>query len=238
MKTLFIFVLFTLLSFSLQVIEPERTMDDARERPSNNRFKNYLAQNVNDDIGGGGSSSSSSSSSSSQSNKTKQFEVTPKFIQCLKNTTAVPISIINSISTKTDIYMTEEYEYVTSGYSQMTLNKINARFKFCAIVIEGPPPATRGCSADYSCGNDKGVTECFKHYLGEADRNDLEIAYDSRTVQATNARSGTSKNEKNDRWEELIVRKLDSDPGYFVDCLENNNCTYYFGAYLGYYIDH
>ena len=218
MKNLFFLVLFILLSLSLQVQE------------------SFMLYNDRECEGcGGGSSSSSSSSSSSQSDKTKQFEVTPTFIQCLKNTTAVPISIINSISTKTYIYMTEEYEYVTSGYSQMTLNKINARFKFCAIVIEGPPPATRAGPADYSCGDDEGVTICFKHYLNEADRNDLEIAYDTRTVQAKSARSGTSKNEENDRWEELIVRKLDSDPGYFVDCLENNNCIYYFGDYLGYY---
>ena len=54
--------------------------------------------------------------------------------------------------------MTEDYEYVTSGYSQMTLNKINARFKFCAIAIEGPP-TTRAGEGDYSCGNALGVTE-------------------------------------------------------------------------------
>ena len=55
--------------------------------------------------------------------------------------------------------MTEEYEYVTSGYSQIILNKINARFKFCAIAIEGPPTSARACSSDYSCGNALGVTE-------------------------------------------------------------------------------
>ena len=217
MNNLFFLVLFILLSLSLQVQESFMVNDDPECRNC------------------GGGSSTSSSSSSSQSNKTKQFYITPNFIQCLKNTTAVPISIINSISTKTYIYMTEEYEYVTSGYSQMTLNKINARFKFCAIVIEGPPSATRAGSGDYSCGNDEGVTECFKHYLDEADRNDLQNAYDSRIVQAKSARSGTSKNEENDAWKKLIVSKLDSDPGCFVDCLENNNCTYYFGDYLGYY---
>ena len=56
---------------------------------------------------------STSSSSSSQSDKTKKFEVTPNFIICLNDTNAVPISIINSVSTKDYIFMTENYEYVT-----------------------------------------------------------------------------------------------------------------------------
>ena len=147
MKTLFIIILLTVLSFSLQVIERERKPD---------RFAQYMVQC--DDCGGGGGGGSSSSSSS-QPNKTKKFFVKPNFIQCLKDTTAVPISIINSISINTYIFMTEDYEYVTSGYSQMTLNKINARFKFCAIAIEGPPTSARACSSDYSCGNALGVTE-------------------------------------------------------------------------------
>ena len=97
MKILFFLILFTLLSFSLEVIGQDRLMMiDDRECGG----------------GGGGGSSSSSSSSSSQSNKTKKFFVVPNFIQCLKNTTAVPISIINSISNKTYINMTEDYEYV------------------------------------------------------------------------------------------------------------------------------
>ena len=118
----------------------------------------------------------------------------------------------------------------------MTLNKINARFKFCAIVIEGPP-ATRAGPADYSCGNDYGVTECFIEHLEEEEGNNLQNAYDTRTVQSTNVRSGTSKDEEDDTWKDLIVIHLDNEPGYFVDCLENNNCTYYFGDYLGYYND-
>ena len=137
MKILFFLILFTLLSFSLEV--NEQVSDDQECKG----------------CGGGGSSSSSSS----QPNKTKKFFVKPNFIQCLKDTTAVPISIINSISNKIYIFMTEDYEYVTSGYSQMTLNKINARFKFCAIAIEGPPTSARACSSDYSCGNALGVTE-------------------------------------------------------------------------------
>ena len=107
MKILFFLILFTLLSFSLEVNVNDQDSDD-RECEG---------------CGGGGSSSSSSS----QPNKTKKFFVKPNFIQCLKDTTAVPISIINSISNKTYIFMTEDYEYVTSGYSQMTLNKINTR---------------------------------------------------------------------------------------------------------------
>ena len=119
MKTLFIIILLTVLSFSLQVIEREH----------DSFAKQYMAQVRDDDCGGGGGggSSSSSSSSSSQPNKTKKFFVKPNFIQCLKDTTAVPLSIINSISNKTYINMTEDYEYVISGYPKMTLNKINTR---------------------------------------------------------------------------------------------------------------
>ena len=219
MRTLFFFVIFILFSLSLQVVEPARYM-------------------VNDDpecrnCGGG---SSSSSSSSSQSNKTKQFDITPKFIQCLKNTTAVPLSIINSISTKTYIYMTEEYEYVTSGYSQMTLNKINARFKFCAIVIEGPPATTRAEVGDYSCGNALGVTECFIEHLSEESGNDLENAYDARKVNTTNQRSMGKEEVVDDTdWKDQIVSALSSDSGYFVNCLEKHDCAFYIGYYLGYY---
>ena len=229
MKTLFIIILLTVLSFSLQVIEQERKHD---------QFAKQIMFQVRDDCGGGGGggSSSPSSSSSSQSNKTKQFFVTPNFIQCLKNTTAVPISIINSISNKTYIFMTEDYEYVTSGYSQMTLNKINARFKFCAIVIE-KPPATRAETNGYPCGSALGVTECFIEHLSETDGNDLKNAYyDPKTVQTKNARAGTTNDEETDSmWKDLIVSHLDNDPGCFVNCLEKNNCTYYFGYYLGYY---
>ena len=78
MKILFFLILFTLLSFSLEV--NEQVSDDQECKG----------------CGGGGSSSSSSS----QPNKTKKFFVKPNFIQCLKDTTAVPISIINSISNK------------------------------------------------------------------------------------------------------------------------------------------
>ena len=225
MKTLFIIILLTVLSFSLQVIERERKPD---------RFAKYMAQ-VRDDCGGGGGGGSSSSSSS-QPNKTKKFFVKPNFIQCLKDTTAVPISIINSISINTYIFMTEDYEYVTSGYSQMTLNKINARFKFCAIVIE-KPPATRAETNGYPCGSALGVTECFIEHLSETDGNDLKNAYyDPKTVQTKNARAGTTNDEETDSmWKDLIVSHLDNDPGCFVDCLEKNNCTYYFGYYLGYY---
>ena len=221
MKTLFIIILLTVLSFSLQVIERERKPD---------RFAQYMVQC--DDCGGGGSSSSSSS----QPNKTKKFFVKPNFIQCLKDTTAVPISIINSISNKTYIFMTEDYEYVTSGYSQMTLNKINARFKFCAIVIE-KPPATRAETNGYPCGSALGVTECFIEHLSETDGNDLQFAYyDGKKVQTKNARAGTTNDEETDSmWKDLIVSHLNNDPGCFVDCLEKNNCTYYFGYYLGYY---
>ena len=132
--------------------------------------------------------------------------------------------------------MTEDYEYVTSGYSQMTLNKINARFKFCAIAIEGPP-TTRAGEGDYSCGNALGVTECFIEHLSETDGNDLKNAYyDPKTVQTKNARAGTTNDEETDSmWKDLIVSHLDNDPGCFVNCLEKNNCTYYFGYYLGYY---
>ena len=225
MKTLFIIILLTVLSFSLQVIERERKPD---------RFAKYMAQ-VRDDCGGGGGGGSSSSSSS-QPNKTKKFFVKPNFIQCLKDTTAVPISIINSISNKIYIFMTEDYEYVTSGYSQMTLNKINARFKFCAIVIE-KPPATRAETNGYPCGSALGVTECFIEHLSETDGNDLKNAYyDPKTVQTKNARAGTTNDEETDSmWKDLIVSHLDNDPGCFVNCLEKNNCTYYFGYYLGYY---
>ena len=225
MKTLFIIILLTVLSFSLQVIERERKPD---------RFAKYMAQ-VRDDCGGGGGGGSSSSSSS-QPNKTKKFFVKPNFIQCLKDTTAVPISIINSISNKIYIFMTEDYEYVTSGYSQMTLNKINARFKFCAIVIE-KPPATRAETNGYPCGSALGVTECFIEHLSETDGNDLKNAYyDPKTVQTKNARAGTTNDEETDSmWKDEIVIHLDNDPGCFVDCLEKNNCTYYFGYYLGYY---
>ena len=225
MKTLFIIILLTVLSFSLQVIERERKPD---------RFAKYMAQ-VRDDCGGGGGGGSSSSSSS-QPNKTKKFFVKPNFIQCLKDTTAVPISIINSISINTYIFMTEDYEYVTSGYSQMTLNKINARFKFCAIVIE-KPPATRAETNGYPCGSALGVTECFIEHLSETDGNDLKNAYyDPKTVQTKNARAGTTNDEETDSmWKDLIVSHLDNDPGCFVNCLEKNNCTYYFGYYLGYY---
>ena len=225
MKTLFIIILLTVLSFSLQVIERERKPD---------RFAKYMAQ-VRDDCGGGGGGGSSSSSSS-QPNKTKKFFVKPNFIQCLKDTTAVPISIINSISNKIYINMTEDYEYVTSGYSQMTLNKINARFKFCAIVIE-KPPATRAETNGYPCGSALGVTECFIEHLSETDGNDLKNAYyDPKTVQTKNARAGTTNDEETDSmWKDLIVSHLNNDPGCFVDCLEKNNCTYYFGYYLGYY---
>ena len=227
MKTLFIIILLTVLSFSLQVIERERKPD---------RFAQYMVQCDDCGGGGGGGSSSSSSSSSSQSNKTKKFFVEPNFIQCLMNTTAVPISIINSISNKTYIFMTEDYEYVTSGYSQMTLNKINARFKFCAIVIE-KPPATRAETNGYPCGSALGVTECFIEHLSETDGNDLKNAYyDPKTVQTKNARAGTTNDEETDSmWKDLIVSHLDNDPGCFVNCLEKNNCTYYFGYYLGYY---
>ena len=132
--------------------------------------------------------------------------------------------------------MTEDYEYVTSGYSQMTLNKINARFKFCAIVIE-KPPATRADTNGYPCGSALGVTECFIEHLSETDGNDLKNAYyDPKTVQTKNARAGTTNDEETDSmWKDLIVSHLDNDPGCFVDCLEKNNCTYYFGYYLGYY---
>ena len=224
MKTLFIIILLTVLSFSLQVIERERKPD---------RFAQYMVQC--DDCGGGGGGGSSSSSSS-QPNKTKKFFVKPNFIQCLKDTTAVPISIINSISINTYIFMTEDYEYVTSGYSQMTLNKINARFKFCAIVIE-KPPATRAETNGYPCGSALGVTECFIEHLSETDGNDLKNAYyDPKTVQTKNARAGTTNDEETDSmWKDLIVSHLDNDPGCFVNCLEKNNCTYYFGYYLGYY---
>ena len=224
MKTLFIIILLTVLSFSLQVIERERKPD---------RFAQYMVQC--DDCGGGGGGGSSSSSSS-QPNKTKKFFVKPNFIQCLKDTTAVPISIINSISNKIYIFMTEDYEYVTSGYSQMTLNKINARFKFCAIVIE-KPPATRAETNGYPCGSALGVTECFIEHLSETDGSDLKNAYyDPRTVQTKNARAGTTNDEETDSmWKDLIVSHLDNDPGCFVNCLEKNNCTYYFGYYLGYY---
>ena len=226
MKTLFIIILLTVLSFSLQVIE--------RGREHDSFLKQYMVQ---DDCGrgGGGGSSSSSSSSSSQSNKTKKFFVEPNFIQCLKDTAAVPISIINSISINTYIFMTEDYEYVTSGYSQMTLNKINARFKFCAIVIE-KPPATRAETNGYPCGSALGVTECFIEHLSELDGNNLQIAYDAKTVQTKNAKAGTTNDEETDSmWKDEIVIHLDNDPGCFVDCLEKNNCTYYFGYYLGYY---
>ena len=214
MKILFFLILFTLLSFSLEV--NEQVSDDQECKG----------------CGGGGSSSSSSS----QPNKTKKFFVKPNFIQCLKDTTAVPISIINSISINTYIFMTEDYEYVTSGYSQMTLNKINARFKFCAIVIE-KPPATRAETNGYPCGSALGVTECFIEHLSETDGNDLKNAYyDPKTVQTKNARAGTTKDEETDSmWKDLIVSHLDNDPGCFVNCLEKNNCTYYFGYYLGYY---
>ena len=216
MKILFFLILFTLLSFSLEVNVNEQDSDD-RECEG---------------CGGGGSSSSSSS----QPNKTKKFFVEPNFIQCLKDTTAVPISIINSISINTYIFMTEDYEYVTSGYSQMTLNKINARFKFCAIVIE-KPPATRAETNGYPCGSALGVTECFIEHLSETDGNDLKNAYyDPKTVQTKNARAGTTNDEETDSmWKDLIVSHLDNDPGCFVNCLEKNNCTYYFGYYLGYY---
>ena len=214
MKILFFLILFTLLSFSLEV--NEQVSDDQECKG----------------CGGGGSSSSSSS----QPNKTKKFFVKPNFIQCLKDTTAVPISIINSISINTYIFMTEDYEYVTSGYSQMTLNKINARFKFCAIVIE-KPPATRAETNGYPCGSALGVTECFIEHLSETDGNDLKNAYyDPKTVQTKNARAGTTNDEETDSmWKDLIVSHLDNDPGCFVNCLEKNNCTYYFGYYLGYY---
>ena len=215
MKILFFLILFTLLSFSLEVNVNDQDSDD-RECEG---------------CGGGGSSSSSSS----QPNKTKKFFVKPNFIQCLKDTTAVPISIINSISINTYIFMTEDYEYVTSGYSQMTLNKINARFKFCAIVIE-KPPATRAETNGYPCGSALGVTECFIEHLSELDGNNLQIAYDEKTVQTKNAKAGTTNDEETDSmWKDEIVIHLDNDPGCFVDCLEKNNCTYYFGYYLGYY---
>ena len=225
MKTLFIIILLTVLSFSLQVIEQERKHD---------QFAKPIMFQVRDDCGGGGGGGSSSSSSS-QPNKTKKFFVKPNFIQCLKDTTAVPISIINSISINTYIFMTEDYEYVTSGYSQMTLNKINARFKFCAIVIE-KPPATRAETNGYPCGSALGVTECFIEHLSELDGNNLQIAYDAKTVQTKNAKAGTTNDEETDSmWKDEIVIHLDNDPGCFVDCLEKNNCTYYFGYYLGYY---
>ena len=132
--------------------------------------------------------------------------------------------------------MTEDYEYVTSGYSQMTLNKINARFKFCAIVIE-KPPATRAETNGYPCGSALGVTECFIEHLSETDGNDLQFAYyDGKKVQTKNARAGTTNDEETDSmWKDEIVIHLDNDPGCFVDCLEKNNCTHYFGYYLGYY---
>ena len=212
MKTFSFLVLFTLLSLSLQI------MDERSER-----------------VGGGGGGPSSSSSSS-QLNKTKQFWVRPNFIQCLKDTTAVPTSIINLISTKTYINMTEEYEYVTSGYSQMILNKINARFKFCAIAIEGPPTSERGCSRNYSCGNALGVTECFIKHLSEEQGNDLQIAYDSRKVTTPKGKSGDSEEVVDDtEWKDQIVIHLDNDPGHFVNCLQDNICVYYFGYYLSYY---
>ena len=223
MKTLFIIILLTVLSFSLQVIERERKPD---------RFAQYMVQC--DDCGGGGGGGSSSSSSS-QPNKTKKFFVKPNFIQCLKDTTAVPISIINSISNKLYIFMTEDYEYVTSGYSQMTLNKINARFKFCAIAIEGPP-TTRAGEGDYSCGNALGVTECFIEHLSEKDGNDLKNAYDSRIVTIPRGRSGESETEEDDtEWKDQIVNLLYNDQKHFVNCLQDNTCVYYFGDYLGYY---
>ena len=227
MKTLFIIILLTVLSFSLQVIE--------RGREHDSFLKQYMVQ---DDCGrgGGGGSSSSSSSSSSQSNKTKKFFVEPNFIQCLKDTTAVPISIINSISINTYIFMTEDYEYVTSGYSQMTLNKINARFKFCAIAIEGPPATTRACGGDYSCGNALGVTECFIEHLSELDGNNLKNAYDSRIVTKPRGRSGESETVVDDtEWKDQIVNLLYYDQKHFVNCLQDNTCVYYFGDYLGYY---
>ena len=217
MKTLFVLVLFTLLSLSLQIIEQEKKMRDGQSG------------------GCGGGGSSPSSSSSSQSNKTKQFLVRPKFIQCLKDTNVVPVSIINSISTKTYINMTEEYEYVTSGYPQMTLDKVNARFKFCAISIEGPPPATRASSCNYSCGNALGVTECFIKHLQEEEGNDIQKAYDARKVNIPKGRTGDSEEVVDDtEWKEQIVIHLDNDPGHFVDCLESNICVYYFGYDLGY----
>ena len=210
MKNIFFLVLFILLSLSLQAFEQQQFM-------------------VNDDRecqGCGGGGSSTSSSSSSQSNKTKQFYITPKFIQCLKDSTAVPVSIINSISTKTYIYMTNNYEYVTSGYSQMILNKINARFKFCSIVIERLPPATNSDADEYPCLNALGVTECFIQHLDEESGNDLQNAY--------NARTGNSNEEEDDTWKELIITYLDNDQGYFVVCLQLYHCAYYFGVYLGY----
>ena len=224
MKTLFIIILLTVLSFSLQVIE--------RGREHNSFLKQYMVQ---DDCGRGGGGGSSSSSSS-QSNKTKKFFVEPNFIQCLKDTTAVPISIINSISINTYIFMTEDYEYVTSGYSQMTLNKINARFKFCAIVIEGPPTTTRADTGDYSCGSALGVTECFIEHLSEKDGNDLKNAYDSRIVTIPRGRSGESEEVVDDtEWKDQIVNLLYNDQKHFVNCLQDNTCIYYFGDYLGYY---
>ena len=226
MKTLFIIILLTVLSFSLQVIE--------RGREHDSFLKQYMVQ---DDCGrgGGGGSSSSSSSSSSQSNKTKKFFVEPNFIQCLKDTAAVPISIINSISINTYIFMTEDYEYVTSGYSQMTLNKINARFKFCAIVIE-KPPATRAETNGYPCGSALGVTECFIEHLSELDGNNLQIAYDSRIVTRARGRSGESETVVDDtEWKDQIVNLLYNDQKHFVNCLQDNTCVYYFGDYFGYY---
>ena len=221
MKTLFIIILLTVLSFSLQVIE--RVHDS---------FVKQEMDQVHDDCEGCGGGVSSSSS---QPNKTKKFFVEPNFIQCLKDTAVVPISIINSISINTYIFMTEDYEYVTSGYSQMTLNKINARFKFCAIVIE-KPPATRAETNGYPCGSALGVTECFIEHLSETDGNDLQNAYYAKTVQTINAKAGTTNDEETDSmWKDEIVIHLDNDPGCFVDCLEKNNCTYYFGYYLGYY---
>ena len=215
MKILFFLILFTLLSFSLEVNVNDQDSDD-RECEG---------------CGGGGSSSSSSS----QPNKTKKFFVKPNFIQCLKDTTAVPISIINSISNKIYIFMTEDYEYVTSGYSQMTLNKINARFKFCAIAIEGPP-TTRAGEGDYSCGNALGVTECFIEHLSEKDGNDLKNAFDSRIVTIPRGRSGESETVVDDtEWKDQIVNLLYYDQKHFVNCLQDNTCVYYFADYLDYY---
>ena len=131
--------------------------------------------------------------------------------------------------------MTEDYEYVTSGYSQMTLNKINARFKFCAIAIEGPP-TTRAGGGDYSCGNALGVTECFIEHLSEKDGNDLKNAYDSRIVTIPRGRSGESETVVDDtEWKDQIVNLLYNDQKHFVNCLQDNTCVYYFGDYLGYY---
>ena len=164
------------------------------------------------------------------SKKTKPIEVSSRFLKCLKNTTSVPSSIITQVSSKSTIYTTEAYEYVTSGYSTMIQNQINARFKFCALSIYGTgnePAETKAFQNDCYCKDPLAVTECFIQFL-PSQANQFQEAYENQfPIDNKKSRTITIVSEKKP-WSDLIMTYIYTDNMNFVNCLEVNVCTTYF----------